>query len=44
MSKHPQGEPQKRKVRRNTIILVCVAVAVYASFILAGVVRSGAAG
>ncbi|MEO0574056.1 MAG: hypothetical protein AAF004_01245 [Pseudomonadota bacterium] len=36
------GVPQQRKVRRNTIILVCVAIAVYAGFILTGVLRSGA--
>lgn len=36
------GVTRQRKVRRNTLILVFVAVAVYAAFILAGVLRSGA--
>ena len=42
MSPAENDSGKRRNVRRNAIILVVVAVAVYAAFIAAGVVRSQA--
>lgn len=42
MTPAENGSGRRRNVRRNAIILVVVALAVYAAFITAGVMRSQA--